>query len=77
MSDPSSDGAPEGKVDESTLVPMERDRRFLVRLVSMLIIGLIVAVWLSAKMVNAAGACGAGLIRPGSSVIPPEHSAPR
>ena len=64
-----------GKVDESTLVPVERDRGFVVRLVSLLLVGLIAAVWVGAKLQHAAGDCGAGLIRPGSSVIPPERQA--
>lgn len=64
-----------GTVDESTLVPVERDRRFLVRLVLLLLLGLMAALWVGAKMQRAASDCGQGLIRPGSSVIPPERGA--
>lgn len=64
-----------GAVDESTLVPVERDRRFVVRLVLMLLVGVVVAVLLGSALKGWAGSCGAGLIRPGSSVIPP--NAPR
>lgn len=65
-----------GSVDESTLLPVERDRRFVVRLVLALLAGLVAAAFVSVKLRSAAGACGAGLIRPGSSVIPP-RSQPR
>lgn len=60
-----------GTVDESTLVPVERDRRFLFRLVALILTGLIAAAFVGAKLKGWAGTCGAGLIRPGSSVIPP------
>ncbi len=60
-----------GAVDESTLVPVERDRRFLFRLVALLVVGVIAAAFVGAKLKGWAGTCGAGLIRPGSSVIPP------
>ncbi len=61
-----------GTVDESTLVPVERDRRFVVRLVGLMLVGLLAAAFVGAKIKGFAGTCGAGLIRPGSSVIPPE-----
>lgn len=64
-----------GTVDESTLLPVERDRRFIVRLVLALLVGLIAAAFVAVKIRSAAGACGAGLIRPGSSVIPPRSQA--
>jgi hypothetical protein len=60
-----------GAVDESTLVPVERDRRFLFRLVALFLTGAIAAAFVGAKLKGWAGTCGAGLIRPGSSVIPP------
>lgn len=61
-----------GKVDESTLQPVERDRRFVVRLVLMLAVAVVVATSVGGWIQRRAGACGAGIIRPGSSVIPPE-----
>lgn len=61
-----------GKVDESTLQPVERDRRFVVRLVLLLLVATIVAAMIGAWIQRRAGSCGAGIIRPGSSVIPPE-----
>jgi len=60
-----------GTVDESTLVPVERDRRFVVRLVLLLVVGTIVAIFLGAWVQRRAGACGNSLLRPGESVIPP------
>ena len=60
-----------GAVDESTLVPVERDRRFLFRLVALIVVGVIAAAFVGAKLKGWAGTCGAGLLRPGSSVIPP------
>lgn len=62
-----------GKVDESTLQPVERDRRFVVRLVLVLLVATIVAASVGGWIQRRAGACGAGLIRPGASVIPPER----
>lgn len=60
-----------GAVDESTLLPVERDRRFLVRLVLLLLVGLVGGAFVAMKLRGAAGSCGAKLIRPGSTVIPP------
>ena len=60
-----------GAVDESALLPVERDRRFLFRLVALILVGVIGAAFVGAKLKGWAGACGAGLIRPGASVIPP------
>lgn len=60
-----------GAVDESTLLPLERDRRFVVRLVLMLLVGLIAGVFVAMQIRHTAGSCGAKLIRPGSTVIPP------
>jgi hypothetical protein len=60
-----------GAVDESTLLPVERDRRFVVRLVLMLLVGLIAGSFVAMKLRNEAGSCGAKLMRPGSTVIPP------
>ncbi len=59
-----------GSVDESTLQPVERDRRFVYRLVAALLVGVIAATFVGSKLQGWAGSCGAGLIRPGSSVIP-------
>jgi hypothetical protein len=60
-----------GVVDESTLVPVERDRRFVVRLVLLLLVGAIGATFFGAWVQRRAGACGHSLLRPGESVIPP------
>lgn len=71
--DPTDDAVPpsRGAVDESSLLPIERDRRFVVRLVLALLVGLIAAAFVAAKLRSEAGSCGAKLIRPGSTVIPP------
>jgi hypothetical protein len=61
-----------GQVDESTLLPVDRDRRFVYRLVAALLVGVIAAAFVGAKLQGWAGHCGAGLIRPGASVIPPD-----
>lgn len=73
-------GAPEappstGTVDERLLLPIERDWRFLYRLVALLLVGLIAAAFVGWKLKGLAAGCGSGLVRPGSTVIPPE--APR
>ena len=60
-----------GAVDESTLLPLERDRRFVVRLVLLLLVGLVAGAFVAMQLRHAAGSCGAKLIRPGSTVIPP------
>jgi hypothetical protein len=60
-----------GAVDESTLLPVERDRRFIVRLVLLLLVGLVAGAFVAMQLRGAAGSCGAKLIRPGSTVIPP------
>ena len=59
-----------GQVDESTLLPVERDKRFVYRLVAALLVGVIAAAFVGSKLQGWAGSCGAGLIRPGTSVIP-------
>lgn len=76
MADPSepSDTPPvvsTGAVDESTLLPVERDRRFLVRLVLLLLVGLVGGSFVAMQLRGAASSCGAKLMRPGSTVIPP------
>ena len=73
MSDPTEEPPvpSQGTVDESTLLPVERDRRFLVRLVLSLLVGFVAAGFLAMKLRHEAGSCGAKLIRPGSTVIPP------
>lgn len=71
MADDDSEVTSTGAVDESTLVPVERDRGFLYRLVALILVGVIGAAFVGAKLKGWAGTCGAGLIRPGSSVIPP------
>ncbi|MFO0606582.1 MAG: hypothetical protein U0324_25650 [Polyangiales bacterium] len=71
MADDPTEPPSSGTVDESTLVPVERDRRFVVRLVLLLLVGLVAATFIGAFVQRRAGACGRGLITPGSSVIPP------
>lgn len=59
-----------GTVDESSLVPIGRDRRFIVRLVSLSLVAVLAAAFVGARLQRAAGSCGASLVRPGSTVIP-------
>jgi hypothetical protein len=74
MADDSSDPLPpsSGRVDESTLVPVGRDRRFVVRLVLLLLAGTTAATFVGGYLQRRASACGRGLITPGSTVIPPQ-----
>jgi hypothetical protein len=76
MSDPVDEIPPpsSGTVDESSLQPVTRDRRFLVRLALLAMVATVAATFVGAKLQRAAGACGASLIRPGSTVIPAERS---
>lgn len=69
--DPPEEPTSTGTVDEASLVPVERDRRFVVRLVLLLVVGAIAATFVGAWVQRRAGHCGRGLIAPGSSVIPP------
>ncbi len=64
-----------GTVDEASLLPVERDRRFLFRLVALLLVGAIAASFVGLKLRSAAGSCGATLLRPGGTVIPPPRGA--
>ena len=48
MADEPTEPPSTGAVDESTLVPVDRDRRFVVRLVLLLVVGTIVATFLGA-----------------------------
>jgi hypothetical protein len=73
MSDEESSVPSTGKVDENELVPVSRDTRFLLRLVLLALLGVIAAAFVGAKLKGFAGTCGAGLIRPGTSVIPAAH----
>ena len=57
------------------LEPMERDRSFVFRLVALIVIGLIAVAFVASKMKSAAAGCGSGLVRPGSSVVPPQNPA--
>ena len=57
--------------DDLDLQPVGRDWRFVYRLVAALLVALVVASFLAWKLKGAAASCGAGLVRPGSSVIPP------
>lgn len=62
-----------GAVDERDLVPVERDTRFVYRLVALLLLALVAAAFVGAKLKGWGASCGAGLIRPGSTVIPPRR----
>lgn len=79
MKDPDAEITPTGTVDESSLEPVGRDRRFIVRLVLSSLVGLVAAVWVGAWLRRSAGSCGASLVRPGSTVIPAarDHSSQR
>lgn len=74
---PEEDQAPPsvGTVDESSLEPVTRDGRFIVRLVLLCLLGVIAAAFVGARLKGAVGSCGAGLIRPGGTVIPPQPGA--
>lgn len=60
-----------GTVDESTLEPMPRDGRFIYRLVLGVFIAIAAVVVIGGWMRGAAAHCGASLVRPGGTVIPP------
>jgi hypothetical protein len=60
-----------GPVNEAELEPVTRDRRFIVRLVLALLVGLLGAILIGRWMRGAAANCGSSLVRPGASVIPP------
>ena len=64
--------ASSGTVDEKSLEPVGRDSRFIYRLVLLFVLAIIGAVILGAWMRGAAAHCGANLVRPGSTVIPPQ-----
>lgn len=66
-----SEPQPTGKVDESELEPVTRDSRFIVRLALALAVGAMLAITVGAWMRGAAANCGASIVRPGSTVIPP------
>ena len=72
MDDQQPEGAPPstGTVDESSLQPVGRDRRFIVRLVLLSLAAVIAAAFVGARLQRAAGSCGSSLVRPGSTVIP-------
>ncbi|MFO0627503.1 MAG: hypothetical protein U0325_17985 [Polyangiales bacterium] len=76
MSDPADETPPPstGTVDEASLQPVTRDRRFLVRLALLAAVATGAATFVGAKLQRAAGACGASLLRPGSTVIPAERN---
>jgi hypothetical protein len=63
---------PESKpgVREDELEPIRRDRGFIVRLVLLSLLGMTAAAFVGWKLKGAASGCGAGLIRPGGTVIP-------
>jgi hypothetical protein len=66
------DKAPRPSSDElGDLEPIRRDRGFVYRLVAALIAGAMAATFVGWKLQRAAAGCGAGLVRPGSTVIPP------
>ena len=57
-------------IDDADLEPVTRDARFVYRIVAALILGAAGALVIGAWMKGAAASCGAGLIRPGVTVIP-------
>lgn len=59
---------------DAQLEPMRRDSRFLVRLGLALLVGAMAAAFVGWKIQSAASGCGSGLIRPGTTVIPPPGS---
>jgi hypothetical protein len=65
--------SPESR-DSLDLEPVQRDSRFIVRLVLLTIVGLIAATFVGMKLKGVAANCGSGLIRPGSSVVPAENN---
>lgn len=77
MEPPETDPLPPsaGVVDESSLVPVGRDRRFLVRLVLLALVALVASSFVALKLQRAAGSCGASLIRPGATVIPAQDQS--
>ena len=79
MSDTPEDTPPEptGAVDESSLAPVTRDRRFIARLVLLGLVAALASSFIGMKLRSAAGSCGASLIRPGSTVIPVEGQSNR
>ncbi|MEZ4408324.1 MAG: hypothetical protein R3A52_17880 [Polyangiales bacterium] len=64
-----------GTVDESTLEPVTRDVRFVVRLVMFCVVGVIAAAFVGLRMRSAAGNCGSSLVRPGGAIIEPATRA--
>ncbi len=71
MTDPDPPDPPPGAPRDLELEPVGRDPRFVVRLILALIVGLIAASYVGLKLKGAASGCGSGLIRPGTTVIPP------
>lgn len=80
MSTDSSNESPQARPDAAPTLrdedfePVGRDYRFLFRLVAALLVGVAVAAWVGMRARTAAASCGAGLIRPGSTVIPAAES---
>jgi hypothetical protein len=62
--------------DDLEDLPIKRDYGFLVKLILALLVGLAAALVIGWKMQSAAAHCGANLVRPGSTVVPPQNSAP-
>lgn len=74
------DQKPEANLDSDEYLPMKRDYGFLVKLVGALLVGIVAAGFVGWKIRSAAAGCGAGLVRPGSSVVPPSsepNASPR
>ncbi len=70
---PAAVPAGDGKLD---LEPVGRNPRFVIRLVLALLVGLIAAAFVGMKLKGVAANCGAGLVRPGESVVPASESQP-
>jgi hypothetical protein len=62
---------PRGSDDD--LEPMRRDRGFVLRLAAALLVGALAAAVVGWKLQRSAAGCGRGLLRPGSTVVPPER----
>lgn len=80
MADDDDIPEPSGNLDDLPVI--KRDYGFAFKLVAALVVGITVAVFVGAKLRSTAAGCGADLIQPGRSVIPPtsepaDAAAPR
>ncbi len=70
------DDSPGGSDDLDNLPPIKRDYGFLFKLIGALALGLVISAFVGMKLKGAAAGCGADLIRPGQTVIPPAQPPP-